>query len=83
VTARLLGLNRLEEGEIIAAIDGIWDVLVTCDRGIPWQNQFGGRRIAVVMLCSRTKKLHDLVAVVPALSAALATIQPSDAREAS
>lgn len=83
VTARFLRLNRLEDGAVIAALDGTWDVLVTCDRGIPWQNKFAGRSIAVVVLCARTNKLRDLIELVPDLLVALDDIKPGEVREIS
>lgn len=81
VTARLLGLSSAEDGAVLSAVEGEWDVLVTCDRGIPWQSQFVGRDIALIVLCARTNKLQDLVTPTPDLLIALNSIEPGEVLE--
>ena len=80
-TAHFLGLSRLEDDELLDAVESTYDVLVTCDRGITWQNQFRGRSIAIIVLRARTNKLEDLIATVPALLAALHDLKPGEIRE--
>lgn len=81
VTSHYLGLSRFEDADLLNEIEGDFDVLVTCDRSIPWQNQFAGRRIAVLVLRAPTNKLQDLVKLVPALLEALAEVKPGEVRE--
>ena len=80
-TARFLGLSELEDSGLLEAIEGKFDVLVTCDRSIPWQNQFRGRNVAVIILRARTNKLVDLVTVVPALLKALSSVERGEILE--
>ena len=80
-TARYVGLSLLGDAELLNAIEGRYDVLVTCDRGIPWQNQFAGRRIALIVLRAPTNKLQDLVLLMPKLHQVLPTMQPGEVRE--
>lgn len=82
-TARFLGINEFEDADLISTIEADWDVLVTCDRGIPWQNRFAGRNIAVIVMRAPTNKLQDLVALVPWVLDTLEVIQPGEVREVS
>jgi hypothetical protein len=83
VTSHYLGLSRLEDADLLDAIEADFDALVTCDRSIPWQNQFAGRKIAVLVLRAPTNKLEDLIELVPALLDALAEVKPGEVREIS
>lgn len=81
VTAGYLGLAESDDGELLEAIQDQYDVFVTCDRSIPWQNAFAGRSIALIVLRARTNTLEDLLAVVPALLEALDEVKPGEVRE--
>lgn len=81
VTARFLKLNHLDDADLLNAIEGPYDVLVTCDRGIPWQNQFAGRGIAVAILRAPTNTLPDLLTLVPKLLEALPQLRRGEVRE--
>lgn len=83
VTARYLGLSLVEDLELLAAIEGQFDVLITCDRGIPWQVNFRGRNIAVLVLRAKSNKIADLLPLVPQLIEALESIKPGEVREVS
>ena len=80
-TAGFLGLSTLDDTDLLDAIEGHFDVLVTCDRGIPWQNRFAGRGISLIVLRARTNKLPDLLPLVPALLVALSEAKPGEVRE--
>lgn len=60
---------------------GTFDVLVTCDRSLPWQQNLTGRAVAVVLLRAPSNRLPDLLPLVPELLRVLETIQPGDLRE--
>ncbi len=42
-TAHHVGLNQISDGELLAAIDGRYDVLVTRDRNLTCQQRIVGR----------------------------------------
>jgi hypothetical protein len=48
--ARALGWDTLRNGELLAAEAAGFDVFVTTDRNIPYQQNLSGRHIAVVVL---------------------------------
>lgn len=46
----------VSNGELLARIEGKFDVLVTMDRGIPYQQALGGRAISVLGLRARSNR---------------------------
>ena len=55
-TAYWQGWERLSNGELLrAAEDGFFDILLTTDKGIRYQQNLAGRRIAIVVLTGSTK----------------------------
>jgi hypothetical protein len=82
-TARFAGLDGLPDAALLDAMQGTFDALVTCDQGIPWQQNMKGRSIAVAVLIAPSNRLPDLAPLVPALLAALDVIRPGEVREIS
>jgi hypothetical protein len=64
-TLHYLGLSQLADGPMLDALEGVCDVLVTCNRALVDQNQIGGRSFAVIVLCAVSNTLPDLVGLVP------------------
>jgi hypothetical protein len=76
-TARYAKLAGLKNGSLlIAAEDAGFDVIVTVDQNIPFQQNLAGRRIALLILCAPTNRLLDLHRLVPAARAAIDGIEP-------
>ena len=75
-SARYAGLDGLLDGQLLSAIEGNFDVLVTCDRSIPWQQNMQGRKIAVVILEAVSNRLPDLLPLLPLLRIALDNVKP-------
>lgn len=48
---RYAGLGSKKNGELLAIADGAWDVLLTSDRNMRYQQNLAGRRISLVVLC--------------------------------
>ena len=80
-TAQEAGWSGIENGELLALADAIFDVLVTIDRGIQYQQNMAGRHIAIVTVCGRTNRLVDLSPHFPACAEALRLIQPGQVVE--
>jgi hypothetical protein len=78
-TARHANLAGLKNGDLLEAAEAAaFDVLVTVDQSIPDQQNMGGRKIALLILCAPTNRLRDLKAVVPSAVAALRVIKPGE-----
>ena len=74
-TARYARLSGLKNGRLLEAAEATgFEVLVTVDQSIPDQQNLSGRRLAVLVLCGATNRLHDLEKLVPGAMAALETM---------
>jgi hypothetical protein len=78
--ARMLGWDRLRNGELLrAAEDAGFDVLLTTDRNLRFQQNMSGRRLAIVVLSnSRWRLVRRAVADI---AATIAESTPGDLRE--
>ena len=71
-----MGWGDLDNGDLLDAMSGRFDILVTVDKGIPQQQRVDGRPLGVVVLRAKTNRLQDLLPLVPKLLAALPKIRP-------
>jgi hypothetical protein len=79
-TIRDMGWAGKKNGELLAlmAADG-FQVLLTVDRSLRHQQNLAVAGVAVVVMVAASNRLADLVPVVPAVEAALASVRPGDA----
>jgi predicted nuclease of predicted toxin-antitoxin system len=78
-TARHAKLAGLKNGQLLAAAEAAhFDVIVTTDQEIPFQQNLRNRKIAVLILCAPTNRLADLEKIVPAALRTLLTIHPGE-----
>jgi predicted nuclease of predicted toxin-antitoxin system len=75
-TAQGAGLDRIPDAEMLAAIDGQYDVLVTRDRNLTFQQKISGQSIAVVVLRSLDQSPEAFDAMLPELRAAIRAAAP-------
>jgi hypothetical protein len=67
----------LKNGVLLAkAEDAGFQVLVTGDQNMPFQQNIGKRKLGVLLLCGPSNALEDLLPLVPAALTALTSIQP-------
>lgn len=76
-----IGWAHLTDRELLDAMTGRYDVLVTVDRGIRHQQRLHDRPIAVALLRARTNRLADLAPLVPALRHALGQMRFGEVHE--
>jgi hypothetical protein len=78
-TVRYAGLAGLSNGNLLAAAEAAgFEVIITVDQNIPFQQNLESRTIAMLILCAPTNRLRDLQKIVPAALEALASIKPGD-----
>jgi hypothetical protein len=65
-----------KNGDLLATAAPFFDVLITVDKGIRYQQNLGGRDIAVLIVAARSNRYRDLVKHVPDCEAALTSLQP-------
>ncbi|HEX8665596.1 MAG TPA: DUF5615 family PIN-like protein [Beijerinckiaceae bacterium] len=70
-TVRQMGWTGLKNGELLTLASVHFDVFVTVDRNLAFQQQTTRFRLATVVLHARTNRLADLLPLVPRLLAAL------------
>jgi predicted nuclease of predicted toxin-antitoxin system len=71
------GLKGKKNGELLrAAEDSGYQVLLTVDQGIPRQQTMEGRKLAIILIRSRTNQMEDLLPLAPVIINILEFIQP-------
>ena len=78
-TARQVGWTTIKNGELLALASNEFDVFVTVDRNLSFQQNIASFPIAVVVLRARTNRLADLKPLVSSLLAAIASTPPGRA----
>ena len=69
----------LKNGRLLAAAESQFDVFVTVDRNLSFQQSLPKFKIAVLVLRAPTNRLVDLRPLVPQILAALPTLQKGKA----
>ncbi|MBC7784763.1 MAG: DUF5615 family PIN-like protein [Burkholderiales bacterium] len=77
-TAQHRGWAGIKNGELIKLAEGEFDLFVTADQNLRYQQNLEGKMIAIIELS--TNKLRRLVASAELINNAIATIQPGEFR---
>ena len=75
-TARQMGWATIGNGELLASADGAFDVFVTVDRNLSFQQNLPAFSIAVIVLRTKSNRLSDLRQLVPGLLTAIPVAKP-------
>ena len=79
-TVRHAGMAGLKNGELLDSAERTdFDIFVTVDQGIEYQQNLTGRSIAIVILRSKSNRLRDLLPLVPVCLATIESIKPGQA----
>jgi predicted nuclease of predicted toxin-antitoxin system len=70
------GFAGKKNGELLALAAGRYDVLITIDAGMPYQQNLAGHEISLVLLSAKSNRLADLEPLVPEILRALECLQP-------
>lgn len=76
VTAQSAGLDQTSDGALLTAIEGKYDVIVTRDRNLTFQQKIAGRSIAVVVLHALDQSPAAFDALLPELRIAIFSAAP-------
>jgi predicted nuclease of predicted toxin-antitoxin system len=79
LTVQEAGWSGKQNGELLSLVEAVFDVLVTVDTNLRYQQNLASRRIAIVVLHSTSNRLEDLQRHFPACVAALQRIKPGEA----
>jgi hypothetical protein len=80
-TVQEMGWSGIQNGELLVLADPLFDVLVTIDKGIQYQQNMTGRRIAIVIVRGRSNRLADLSPSFSACADIVQSIQPGQVIE--
>ena len=76
-TARYAGLAGLANGDLLTAAEGAkFEVSLTVDQGIEYQQNLTARKIAIIILHTKSSRLRNLLPLVPACLGQIASIRP-------
>lgn len=78
-TAHEKGWATLTNGELLAAAESAFDVFVTTDQNLRYQQNLGGKRLAVLVL--PTTSWPKLRLHTASIAAAVATLRPGELLE--
>ncbi len=78
-----LGWAALDDGPLLDIMAGQFDVLITMDKGIRFQQQLRNRSFGVILLRAKSNRLSDLLPLTPALMQELRKVEPGQLAEVS
>jgi predicted nuclease of predicted toxin-antitoxin system len=79
MTAREMGWSSIENGRLLALAAQEFDVFVTVDRNLSYQQNLAAIPIPVIVLRAPTNRLAELRLLVPEVLAAIASAKPGSA----
>ena len=77
-TVQDAGLKGLENGELLKAAAEVYDVLLTVDSNIPYQQNIANLNIAILVLSAKRNSYARLQPLLPRALKALETIKAGD-----
>ena len=75
-TVAKAGWSGVKNGRLLRQAEGEFDILVTVDRNLSFQQRMIDFRLAVIVLEAPSNRLQDLLPLVPQLLNAVTTIAP-------
>jgi len=75
-----MGWTAIKNGELLRLASEQFDVFVTVDRNLSFQQNVYGLRVAVVVLHARTNRLSDFLPLIPDLLTAIESAKPGDVK---
>jgi len=73
-----MGWSAIKNGALLALASQDFDVFVTVDRNLAFQQPILSLKIAVVVLRAKSNRLSDLIPLVPLLLDAIATTKAGE-----
>jgi len=75
-SVRKQGWSGYQNGKLLAAASTDFDVLLTADKNMAFQQNLAKLPMAIVVMLANSNRLEDLATVVPAVLRALDALQP-------
>ena len=71
----------MKNGKLLALAAGKFDVLLTADKGMEYQQNLAALPMSILIVLARSNRMEDLAAAVPAILSALADLPPRTLRK--
>ena len=81
VHAQKMGWDKLLDGPLLSLAEHNFDLIVTVDKSMQFQQRITGRGFAVIVLRAKRNTVSKLEPLVPQLLVAIANVQPGEVRE--
>lgn len=75
-TVQEMGWAGKSNGDLLALAESSFDVLLTIDANLDYQQNLRGRRLAIIVLLAVSNRYEDLASLEPAIIVAVKTIKP-------
>ena len=76
ITVQGRGWTSIKNGKLLALAADEFDVLLTADKGMEYQQNLATLPISILVVLARSNRIEDLAAAVPAILVALAELPP-------
>jgi hypothetical protein len=80
-SAQRAGLAGMKNGKLLEAIAGRFDVFITIDGNLAYQQDLRDRLFGVVVLHAKSNRMPDLLPLLAELNAVIASITPGEVKE--
>lgn len=74
-TAQEMGWAGIKNSKLLNLAEGQFEVLISTDQNLPYQQNLSGKKLAVIILPSN--KVPIIAQLIPAIEQALQTIHPA------
>ncbi len=74
------GWSGLKNGDLLGRAAALFEVFITADQNLRYQQNLAGFEIGVVVLAARSNRLADLLPLVPGAEAACRSVRPGEVR---
>jgi len=75
-SVRRQGWAGLQNGKLLATAAAAFDVLLTADKGMEFQQNLASLPMAIIVMRANSNRIDDLSKLVPAVLQALKSLQP-------
>ncbi len=73
-TVQEMGWQGIKNGNLLEMADGMFEVMITTDKNLPYQQNLGNKRLSVIILPDNSARVVSKL--IPLLEEALKEVQP-------
>lgn len=82
-TAYQMGWAAKKNGELLKLVEGEFEVFLTVDRNLRYQQNFASSQLTVIVLIAASNQYDDLAPLIPQVKMALSGLAPGSVAEIS